>query len=38
MRDEIKNLRDRLDTSDKLIENLMIRLADIAELAIKHRD
>jgi len=38
MRDEIKNLRDRLDTSDKLIENLMIRLADIAELAIKHRN
>jgi HAMP domain-containing protein len=38
MRDEIKNLRDRLDTSDKLIENLMVRLADIAELAIKHRD
>lgn len=38
MRDEIKNLRDRLDSSDKLIENLMVRLADIAELAIKHRD
>lgn len=38
MRDEIKDLRDRLDSSQKLIENLMIRLADLAELALKRRD
>jgi hypothetical protein len=38
MRDEIKDLRDRLDSSQKLIENLMIRLADLAELALKRKD
>lgn len=35
MRDEIKDLRDRLDSSQKLIEQLMVRLADLAELALK---
>ena len=38
MRDEIKDLRDRLDSSQKLIENLMVRLADLAELALKCKD
>ena len=38
MRDEIKDLRDRLDSSQKLIENLMVRLADLAELALKRKD
>jgi hypothetical protein len=38
MRDEIKDLRDRLDSSQKLIENLMVRLADLAELALKRTD
>lgn len=38
MRDEIKDLRDRLDSSQKLIENLMFRLADLAELALKRKD
>jgi hypothetical protein len=38
MRDEIKDLRNRLDSSQKLIENLMVRLADLAELALKRRD
>ena len=37
MRDEIKDLRDRLDSSQKLIENLMVRLADLAELALKRK-
>jgi hypothetical protein len=35
MRDEIKDLRDRLDASQKLIEELMHRLANLAELALK---
>lgn len=35
MRDEIKDLRDRLDASQKLIETLMERLANLAELALK---
>ncbi len=35
MRDEIKDLRDRLDSSQKLIEELMHRLANLAELALK---
>ena len=35
MRDEIKDLRDRLGSSQKLIEQLMVRLADLAELALK---
>jgi hypothetical protein len=38
MRDEVKDLRDRLDSSQKLIENLMVRLADLAELALKRKD
>ena len=38
MRDEIKDLRDRLDSSQKLIETLMVRLADLAELALKRKD
>lgn len=38
MRDEIKDLRDRLDSSQKLVENLMVRLADLAELALKRND
>jgi hypothetical protein len=38
MRDEIKDLRDRLDSSQKLIENLMVRLADLAELALRRKD
>lgn len=37
MRDEIKDLRDRLDASQKLIETLMERLANLAELAITGR-
>lgn len=37
MRDEIKDLRDRLDASQKLIEDLMHRLANLAELAIKRQ-
>jgi len=35
MRDEIKDLRERLDASQKLIEELMHRLANLAELALK---
>lgn len=35
MRDEIKDLRDRLDASQKLIEELMHRLANLAELALR---
>jgi hypothetical protein len=35
MRDEIKDLRNRLDASQKLIEELMHRLANLAELALK---
>jgi hypothetical protein len=35
MRDEIKDLRDRLDSSQKLIEELMHRLANLAELALR---
>ena len=38
MRDEVKDLRDRLDSSQKLIENLMVQLADLAELALKRKD
>ena len=38
MRDEIKDLRDRLHSSQKLIETLMVRLADLAELALKRKD
>ena len=38
MRDEIKDLRDRLDASQKLIETLMERLANLAELALTRRD
>jgi hypothetical protein len=38
MRDEIKDLRDRLDTSQKLIESLMERLANLAELALTSRN
>jgi len=38
MRDEIKDLRDRLDSSQKLIQTLMVRLADLAELALKRKD
>jgi hypothetical protein len=38
MRDEIKDLRDRLDASQRLIENLMERLANLAELALQRRD
>ena len=37
MRDEIKDLRDRLDSSQKLIEELMHRLANLAELALKRQ-
>lgn len=37
MRDEIKDLRDRLDASQKLIETLMERLANLAELALTNR-
>lgn len=35
MRDEIKDLRERLDASQKLIEELMHRLANLAELALR---
>jgi hypothetical protein len=35
MRDEIRDLRDRLDASQKLIEDLMHRLANLAELALR---
>lgn len=38
MRDEIKDLRDRLDASQKLIENLMDRLANLAELALTRKN
>ena len=38
MRDEIKDLRDRLDASQKLIEDLMHRLANLAELALKRQN
>ena len=38
MRDEIKDLRDRLDASQRLIESLMERLANLAELALSRRD
>lgn len=38
MRDEIKDLRDRLDSSQRLIESLMERLANLAELALTRRD
>lgn len=38
MRDEIKDLRDRLDASQKMIENLMERLANLAELALKRNN
>ncbi len=38
MRDEIKDLRDRLDASQRLIESLMERLANLAELALTRRD
>ncbi len=37
MRDEIKDLRTRLDASQKLIEDLMHRLTNLTELALKSR-
>ena len=37
MRDEIRDLRDRLDSSQRLIEDLMIRLAQLTEIALKNR-
>jgi hypothetical protein len=37
MRDEIKDLRARLDASQKLIEDLMHRITNLAELALKGR-
>ena len=33
MRDEIRDLRDRLDSSQKLVEDLMVRLAHLTEIA-----
>jgi len=35
MRDEVTDLRNRLDSSQKLIEELMHRLANLAELALR---
>ena len=37
MRDEIRDLRDRLDSSQKLIEDLMLRLANLTEIALQNR-
>lgn len=37
MRDEIKDLRTRLDASQKLIEDLMHRITNLAELALRGR-
>ena len=37
MRDEIRDLRDRLDSSQKLVEDLMLRLANLTEIALQHR-
>lgn len=37
MRDEIRDLRDRLDSSQRLIEDLMIRLANLTEIALQSR-
>lgn len=37
MRDEIKDLRARLDASQKLIEDLMHRITNLAEMALKGR-
>ena len=37
MRDEIKDLRARLDASQKLIEDLMHRITNLAELALRGR-
>ncbi len=37
MRDEIKDLRERLDHSQKMIEDLMHRIANLAEIALTQR-
>lgn len=37
MRDEIKDLRTRLDASQKLIEDLMHRITNLAEMALRGR-
>ena len=37
MRDEIQDLRNRLDASQKLVEEMMHKLADLAELALRSR-
>ena len=38
MRDEIQDLRNRLDSNQKLVEDLMIRLSDLAMAALTRRD
>ena len=37
MRDEIQDLRNRLDASQKLVEEMMHKLAELAELALRSR-
>jgi hypothetical protein len=37
MRDEIQDLRNRLDASQKLVEEMMHKLANLAELALRSR-
>jgi outer membrane biosynthesis protein TonB len=37
MRDEIQDLRNRLDSSQKLVEEMMHKLANLAELALRSR-
>ena len=38
MRDEIKDLRERLDHSQRMIEELMHRIANLAEMALTQRN
>lgn len=38
MRDEIQDLRNRLDANQKLVEDLMVRLSDLAMAALTRRD
>ena len=38
MRDEIQDLRNRLDANQKLVEDLMVRLSDLAMAALSRRD
>jgi hypothetical protein len=38
MRDEVQHLREQLDASQKLIHDMMIRFANLAELAILNKN